>query len=171
MNYMLHHEMGKTMELTKRKQNRIPDYDYGSEGAYFVTICTADRKPIFRSPGNGKAINEDVPELTEFGKIAETAIKQIEAHYQTIRLDKYCIMPDHIHMILFIESLQSGRMISAPTVSTVIGSLKRWVSRQIGYSIWQKSYYDRVIRNETEYREIWNYIDGNPLRWLEDNGH
>lgn len=66
------------------------------------------------------------------------------------------------------EPCAAGRMVSAPTVSTVVGSMKRLVSQKIGKSIWQKSFYDRVIRCDQEYLEIWNYIDGNPLKWAED---
>lgn len=59
-------------------------------------------------------------------------------------------------------------MISAPTVSTVVGSMKRWVSKELGVSVWQKSFYDCVIRGEKEYFEIWQYIDENPLKWISD---
>ena len=61
-----------------------------------------------------------------------------------------------------------GRMISAPTVSNVVGSMKRWVSKELGVSIWQKSFFDRVIRGEKDYLEIWQYIDENPLKWVSD---
>ena len=74
-------------------------------------------------------------------------------------------MPYHVHLILRIESEISGRMISAPTLSTAIGSLKRWVSKQVGRPIWQKSYYDHVIRNQKDYDEIWQYIENNPVKW------
>lgn len=61
-----------------------------------------------------------------------------------------------------------GRIVSAPTVSTIIGQMKRWVSKQIGFSIWQKSFHDHIIRNRAEYRQIWKYIDENPLKWELD---
>ena len=59
-------------------------------------------------------------------------------------------------------------MISAPTVSTVVGQMKRWASRQAGTALWQKSYHEHVIRNENDYREIWEYVDTNPARWAYD---
>ncbi len=59
-------------------------------------------------------------------------------------------------------------MISAPTVSTVVGQMKRWASRQAGAALWQKSYHEHVIRNENDYREIWEYIEANPAKWAED---
>ena len=86
-------------------------------------------------------------------------------HYDHLAVDKFCIMPDHIHMILRIESNIDGRIISAPTVSTMVGSMKRWVSRQIGRPIWQKSFYDHGIRNQQDYNEIWEYIENNPLKY------
>ena len=64
--------------------------------------------------------------------------------------------------------INRGRMISAPTVSNVVGSMKRWVSKELGVSIWQKSFFDRVIRGEKDYLEIWQYIDENPLKWVSD---
>lgn len=79
-------------------------------------------------------------------------------------MDKYCIMPDHIHLLLRIEA-ENGRMISAPTVSAVVGSMKRWVSKTLGRSVWQKSFYDHVVRNRQDYEEIWRYIDENPLKY------
>ena len=81
-----------------------------------------------------------------------------------ISVDKYCVMPDHIHVILSINTDENGRQIAAPTVSTVVGHMKRWVSMQIGYSIWQKSFIDRVIRNDKGYRAVWEYIDNNPIK-------
>ena len=85
------------------------------------------------------------------------------AHYKNIAIDKYCIMPDHVHLILRIEPDSDGRIISAPTVSTVIGSMKRWVSKQVGRSVWQKSFYDHIIRNQQDYDAVWEYIENNPL--------
>ena len=74
-------------------------------------------------------------------------------------------MPDHIHLLLRIEPEADGRMISAPTLSTVVGSMKRWVSRQVGAPIWQKSFYDHGIRNQKDYDEIWEYIENNPRKY------
>ena len=92
------------------------------------------------------------------------AILQIPEHYPMISVDKYCVMPDHIHMILSINTDEDGRQIAAPTVSTVVGHIKRWVSMQLGQSIWQKSFIDRVIRNDKGYRAVWEYIENNPVK-------
>lgn len=153
-------------ELPERKQNRINNYDYATPGAYFITICTANREKLLWDCVGADIIRPQNVTLSRMGKITEAAIQQIPTHYKGVSVDKYCIMPDHIHLILRIESGADGRMISAPTVSTVIGSMKRWVSRQVGRPIWQKSFYDHGIRNQQDYDEIWEYIENNPMKYL-----
>ena len=152
-------------ELPKRKQIRIEPYDYSAPGAYFITVCTANREKIFWNRVGSDIIRPQNVSLSAVGKIAAQAIRQIPTHYENVSVDKYCIMPDHIHLILRIESNVGGRMISAPTVSTVVGSMKRWVSRQVGRPIWQKSFYEHGIRNQQDYDEIWEYIENNPLKY------
>ncbi len=153
------------MELPKRKPIRIDNYDYATPGAYFITVCTANREKLFWENVGADTIRPQNIPLSPAGKIVEQAIRQIPAYYENISVDKYCIMPDHIHLILSIQSDDNGRIISAPTVSTVIGSMKRWVSRQIGRPIWQKSFYDHGIRNQQDYDETWEYIENNPLKY------
>ena len=168
------------MDKLKRKPLRLPDYDYAAHGAYFITICTDQRKPLLWSDGHphfdpqrpvGAAISRPqihLP-LSQYGRIAEQAILAIPTHYPAVTVDNYVIMPNHIHAILRITTTDgSGRMISAPTLSTVVGQMKRWVSKQAGRPIWQKSFYDHVIRNQREYLDTWAYIDGNPFQWAED---
>ena len=152
-------------ELPHRKPIRIENYDYATPGAYFITVCTANREKIFWDSVGADIIRPQNVPLSIAGKIAEQGVIQIAEHYKNVVVDKYCIMPDHIHMILRIESDTSGRMVSAPTVSTVVGSMKRWVSKQIGRPIWQKSFYDHGIRNQQDYNEIWQYIENNPLKY------
>ena len=150
----------------KRKPTRIGNYDYSTPGAYFITMCTANREHIFWSPVGADIIRPENVPLSTAGKLAEQGILQMANHYENVSVDKYCIMPDHIHLILRIEPDIGGRMVSAPTVSTVVGSMKRWVSKQIGRPIWQKSFYEHVIRNRQDYDEIWKYIENNPLKYL-----
>ena len=152
-------------DLPNRKPIRIENYDYSTPGAYFITLCTANREKIFWNRVGADIIRPQNVPLSVAGQIAEQGILQIAEHYENVIVDKYCIMPDHIHLILRIESDIDGRMISAPTVSTAVGSMKRWVSRQIGRSIWQKSFYDHGIRNQQDYDEIWQYIENNPLKY------
>ena len=152
-----------------RKQIRITDYDYSTPGAYFITVCTANRENLFWHGVGADIIRPQNVPLSAIGKLAEQGIIQIAEHYKNVVIDKYCIMPDHIHLILRIESDINGRMISAPTVSTMVGSMKRWVSRQAGKPIWQRSFYDHGIRNQQDYNEIWKYIENNPLKYLLKN--
>lgn len=105
--------------------------------------------------------------LSVMGRMIEQGILQIPKHYENVFVDTYCIMPDHVHLILRMESHIGGRMISAPTLSTVVGSMKRWTSRQAGRPIWQKSFYEHGIRNQQDYNEIWEYIRYNPWKYLD----
>ena len=123
-----------------RKSIRIEDYDYSTPGAYFITICTVNREKIFWDSVGADIIRPQNIPLSTAGKIVEQGISQIAAHHDNVFVDKFCIMPDHIHLILRIESDVGGRIISAPTVSTVVGSMKRWVSRQIGRPISLQKY-------------------------------
>ena len=146
------------MEWPKRKPNRLEGYDYSETGYYFITICTKDKKRILCD-----IVGDDayiVPKKA--GKIASKYIKNIR------EIDKYVIMPNHIHLILKIEG---GTMwASSPTrsVPSIIRSLKTLVSKECGEKLWQRSYYDHIIRGEGDYLEIWKYIDENPLKWKED---
>lgn len=100
--------------------------------------------------------------LSEYGIIVNKAINEIPEHYDGVYVDRFVIMPNHIHIILRFD-YDGGRMVSAPTV---IGSFKRYVSKQIGYSIWQKGFYDHVIRDDEDYLVRAQYIDENPKKWL-----
>ena len=161
-------------ELPRRKPNRLNGYDYSQNGAYFVTICTRDRKNLFwRENVGADSIRPKTPVselLSEYGSIVERAILAIPEHYSGVAVDQYVIMPNHIHLILRISEPDSGcgRILSAPTLSIVVGQMKRHTAKQIGHPVWQKSFYDHVIRNETDYREIWDYIENNPRKWAED---
>jgi len=152
--------MGNTKELPKRKSTRLAAYDYSRPGAYFVTVCTAGRRCILWDAEAGV--------LSPAGKIVESAICDISLHYPCFSVDKYVVMPNHIHMLLTIRPDADGRMISAPTLSVMVGQMKRWASRQAGCSLWQKSFHEHVVRGETDYREIWRYIDDNPAAWAQD---
>ena len=88
--------------------------------------------------------------------------------HPAITVDNYVIMPNHIHLLLQINTDDDGRSMIAPTVSAVISSMKGVASKQAGFAIWQKGFYDHVIRNDKDYRQVWNYIDGNPGKWEED---
>ena len=150
-------------EFTKRKQIRLKNYDYSQNGYYFITICTKDKQSLFWEEKHGNCIN---PQLSEYGKIAGEAINSISSHYPNVKIDKYVIMDNHIHMILVImanDDINNGQIISAPTIMRVVGQMKRWISKQIGFSIWQKSFYEHVIRSDSDYKIKAEYIMNNPL--------
>ena len=155
------------MELPKRKPTRLPDYDYSSPGSYFVTICTKDRRCILSDISVGAdALGGPCLQLTDTGKVVDQYVLSM-ARMIGFRVDKYVVMPNHIHMILQVDS--GPPRASAPTVSDAVGALKRLVNRKLGLNIWQRSFHEHVIRNEHDYREIWEYIDTNPARWAEDH--
>ncbi|MBQ9044685.1 MAG: transposase [Oscillospiraceae bacterium] len=143
-----------------RKSNRLEEYDYASNGAYFITICTRDHRHLLsRVDGTEDAANVL---LSEWGQVVDAAIREIPTHYENVTVDRYVVMPNHVHLLLRIGET-NGRMVSAPTV---VGSLKRFVSKSIGAPIWQKGFYDHVIRGEDDYLLTCRYIDENPQKWL-----
>ena len=161
----------------KRKGNRLTDYDYSRNGAYFITICTQGRQQILwesdtftedDNVGASIARPQRAPTLSKTGKVVEQCIWEIPAHYPHISVEKYAVMPNHIHLLLLIQREPDGRPMVAPTVSTVMQQFKGIVSKQLSRSIWQKSFHDHVVRTEHGYAQIWQYIDTNPQLWHKD---
>ena len=145
------------MQMPQRKPNRIEDYDYSQNGAYFVTVCTRDRKKILSDIVGADAHIVPKP----YGQVVEKYI------HNAPEIEKYVIMPDHIHMII---RLDNGSMwASTPTrtnrVASIVRSIKTLTTKEIGIPIFQRSYYDHVIRNQQDYNEIWEYIENNPRKW------
>ncbi len=157
------------MELPKRKQTRLADYSYSTPGAYFITVCTIDRQNLFWAQVGADIIRPEGIPLNALGKLAEQAIQSISQHYSALSVDCYVIMPNHIHLLLQIHTDHDGRILSAPTISRVVGQFKRRVSKQAGFPLWQKGFYDHVIRGEQDYIEVWQYIRDNPVKWEEDH--
>lgn len=155
------------MEFAQRKINRISEYDYSQNGTYFVTICTQDRRKILSD-----IVGDGFPVPKAYGIIAEELIHQIPIKYPEVSIDKYVIMPDHIHILLSIgQNLGTGN--PSPTLGTIVGWYKYQVTKQVnlhfaqqGEKIFQRSYYDHVIRNQQDYDETWQYIENNPRKWI-----
>ncbi|MBQ8382573.1 MAG: transposase [Clostridia bacterium] len=174
------------MELIQRKQNRLKNYNYSRPGAYFITLCTSGRKQIFwksRNNTNDATVGERIAlpsnvELSSYGEKVDEAIRNISRVYPLLSVDCYVIMPNHIHLLVRIHAEMSGSAMRSPTVEEslvgsisidkVMGQLKGYVTKQIGQSIWQRSYYDHIIRNRQDYEETVRYIYENPIRWRED---
>ena len=152
--------------LPKRQSIRIGDYDYSTPGAYFITVCAANREKIFWSDCRGELRSPVNVPLSEVGMIVDEEINKMNTVYDAVRVDKYCIMPDHIHFIISINADEDGRTQFAPTISRVIKQFKGSITKQVGRPIWQKSFYDHGIRNRQDYDEIWEYIENNPLKYL-----
>ena len=148
-------------EFPVRKKVRLPNYDYTQCSVYFLTICAAGRQPIFWSEC---VYNGEIP-LSYIGKSALQGILQIPERYEAVQIVKHCIMPDHIHLLLSIDADSSGRPMVAPTVSRVVQQFKGVVSKAVGRSIWQRSFYDHVIRNRADFEACWQYIENNPLKY------
>ena len=171
-------------ELPKRKNLRLKDYDYASDGAYFVTFCAKSRSYVFwENVGANIVRPQNALPLSAIGKIVETEIQQIETVYRGVSVDKYCIMPDHIHMLIVLSNyelefipqagehsspLQSAeikmRETHNPTISRIVKQFKGAITKKIGYSVWQKSFVDRIIRSPKGYDAVWEYIHYNPVQ-------
>ena len=155
-------------ELPKRKKNRLENYDYSQCGAYFLTICVQNHDQILWENNVG-ANSVRPPSLSEIGIVVDEKINEIATKYPMTNVDKYIIMPNHIHLIIVLRTMdENGRTLFAPTISRVVKQFKGVVTKQIGWSIWQKSFHDHIIRNDEEYQKIWDYIEYNPLNWEHD---
>ena len=168
-------EMDK--EFPKRKRLRLKNFDYSIQGAYFITICTHNRKCMLsRVVG---AIHES-PEnqLTEYGKIVDRWLNNISEHSKAT-IDRYVIMPNHIHLIIIITDNEELRAIresplrGRSVVSKIIGYIKMNASKEIhskygNVTVWQRGFHDHVIRDRDDYEKIAKYIYENPIRWQYD---
>ena len=156
------------MELPTRKQNRLSGYDYSTVNAYFVTICTHNRRSIFWENVGAIMDRPQNVRLSALGEIVNQAIRNIPDIYPAVSVDKFVIMPNHVHLLLQICSDADGRSMIAPTISSVVRQMKGTVTKQAGFPVWQKGFYDHVVRSSADYREIWAYIENNPAKWAED---
>ena len=170
--------MGMENKLPQRKSPRLKDFDYNSEHAYFITICTKNRKCLLsRIVGTGVLTCPSI-ELTEYGRIAHITIQEINTFYEHISVDGFVVMPNHIHMLLRIlkmDKTDENGQVRTPvptskgsTLSAFVATFKRLCTRKYGESIWQTRFYDHIIRDEKDYRNHLRYIDENPLRWHLD---
>ena len=165
------------MELRKRKANRLKDYDYNQPGAYFVTVCTKDRKCLL-----SKIVGTGVPDgpksvLKKHGIIADKHIKNMSNFYEDISIERYVIMPNHIHLLILITEnfapLGPSRT-PVPTtrqnskISRFISTFKRFCNKEYKENIWQMRSHDHIIRNKNDYEKIAKYIYENPLVWHYD---
>ena len=166
----------------QRKQHRLRDYDYSQSAAYFVTVCTLGRRNMF-----GDIVDADM-QLNEFGTIVASCWNGLPTHYPEIELDAFVVMPNHVHGIIVIMETEAkvGAIHELPKPRTraerrnmllpkIMGRFKMISARLIniirnttGEPVWQRNYYDHIIRTEKSLHKIQAYIDTNPARWQYD---
>jgi REP element-mobilizing transposase RayT len=157
----------------KRKRTRLKGYDYSQNGAYFITICIKERRNLLSSISVGQGLAPAENHLTGYGNIAKEQLLALENKYNHVKLDKYVIMPNHIHILISIYENAAGAS-PCPTISDVICTFKSLTTKlckKIGLKnkhLFQSSFHDHIIRNEKDYKKIWEYIDTNVIRWKED---
>jgi len=176
------------MEFPRRKPQRLEDYDYSQNSAYYITICTHNRLHLFGDISEGYLL------LNDAGRMVRDRFEEMSRFYPGIVIDNYVLMPNHLHTILIIrrggtaqgplpttnapktvESSFSGMTLSdyihrfkTLTTKLYIDGVKKGSYPPFSKRVWQKSYYDHIIRYNHEYLQIWRYIDENPLKWMED---
>ena len=161
-------------KFPQRKHPRLDDFDYSSNGAYFVTLCIENRKCIlFHIVGRGftPAETNDIM-YTKYGEIAYRQLFLLEERYSHLKIDNYVIMPNHIHMVLILNYETAG-VTPRPTIMDIVCAYKSLTTRECkrnGFSVklFQTSFHEHIIRNKNDYNEISNYIRENPLHWYYD---
>ena len=168
--------------LQNRKTTRLKGTDYNSNGAVFLTICTKERRCILsRIVGTG-VLDGPQNHLTRYGEIADKYINQLNDFYDDLSVESYVIMPNHIHILLWVKGIDDGpsrtpddgpSRTPVPTAQNTIparflSTFKRFCNKEYGMNIWQYRSYDHIIRNRQDYEEHLRYIYENPMRWLYD---
>ncbi|MBL8098719.1 MAG: hypothetical protein JNK81_06030 [Anaerolineales bacterium] len=168
-----------------RRSIRLKEYDYSQPGGYFITIVTYQRDLLF-----GEIVKEEM-KLNNYGRIVDECWREIPKHFQNVELGTYVVMPNHIHGIIVIND-ENGtttnsssfvgarhasplppRGVKPKSIGAIIGSFKSAVTRRLGKvfnitGIWQRNYYEHVIRNHEDWDRIHKYIEANPSMWAED---
>ena len=161
-------------QVHHRRSVRLKGYDYASPGAYFVTLCTHERQSLLGQ------VNEGEMHLSAYGLTVRACWEDLPRHYPGLELDAFVVMPTHVHAILVLtQTGEEGRAAAAPSarypLSEVIRGFKTYSARRInkrrdtrGNAVWQRNYYERIIRNERELEAIRAYIESNPAQWAQD---
>ncbi|MCZ4221950.1 transposase [Pedobacter rhodius] len=168
---------------------RCQNWDYASEGAYFITICTKDRQHYFGEVANGRML------LSNIGIVANLMWYEIKNHNKNVELGEFIVMPNHVHGILILNNLdkvETGHTLSLPstektigqqrfqnqgknTISSIVGSYKSAVTKhcnRLDFEFaWQSRFHDHIIRNSASFSNISNYIITNAANWNTDKFH
>ncbi len=154
------------MDFPKRKPTRLKNYDYSQNGYYFVTICTHNKQKILCDiVGEGLCALPSI-QLTPIGETVDKSIKYIDQNHQNVFVDKFVIMPNHVHLIIKIGT--GGHGDPPLQMYDIIGNFKSFTTHEYKNTLWQRSFHDHIIRGENDYLKIWNYIDTNPSKWKDD---
>lgn len=150
----------------KRKPTRLKYYDYSQPGAYFVTICTKDKINILSEINIGEGLCA-LPKykLTTAGLIVDETIKYVIESDNSVNIEKYVIMPNHIHMIIALNDTGGD---GTPPLHKIVGEIKSYTTKRYGRKLWQRSFHDHIIRGKDDYLKIWEYIDNNIQKWELD---
>ena len=169
-------------ELPKRKKIRLKDYDYSSAGYYFITICVeggqhtlghivgaAPLRICFAYSCRGNRSSRPQMELSRQGNIVEAWIGKIRDKYPHIKVESSVVMPNHVHMMLSIDSDEQTGMDKRTAIDRAIGYYKYQTTKEINQpGFWQRSFHDHIIRDEKSFLDKMQYIEENPARWFED---
>ena len=159
------------MQRPVRKNIRIQSYNYNTPGYYFITICTRNKEKILSNIVGTGLPDGPLVKLTECGSFVKDQLDNMSCFYEDLILEKYVVMPNHIHLLLHITGHFESTETISPTnvkVSKFVGTFKRFTNRKVGRNIWQSRSHDHVIRGEADYQKIWMYIETNPARWEKD---
>ena len=165
--------------MQKRKSLRLPAYDYSQNGVYFITICTEGKKHIFGRVVGGGVLDAPHVCLSDRGNIAEQTLLEMNDFYGDISIDKYVVMPNHVHLLLQAHDCEAAghvgpalqdvvRWYKTMTTNAFIRAVKAGEMPPFDKTAWQASFYDEVIRGQDHYLRAWQYIDDNPAHWAED---
>ena len=162
-------------ELKKRKTTRLKGADYNRNHAVFLTICTQERKCILSHiVGTGVPDGPQI-ELTKYGQIADKYIHQLNDFYDDLSVESYVIMPNHIHIMLWVKGTENGpsrtpvpTAVQNSVLSRFVSTFKRFCNKECGTNIWQYRSYNHIIRNRQDHEEHLRYIYENPMHWYYD---
>lgn len=163
------------LSLPNRKSIRLKDYDYAQQNAYFVTICTHHRANLFGSIDVSSVGAHPCVRPNSANKMIENWLFKLETKYEGISIDCYVIMPNHLHVILFNTGAHTGaplpqivKWFKTQTTNAYIRGVKDGLYPPFDQHVWQRNYYEHIIRNEHDLTDIRRYIEENPLKWQED---